>query len=219
MRVAAVADLNWRTFMVNIPKGLAGLKVLALIAYVWSWPALADTRPPAGQICPAGNYVIGFDPAGNIICSDTCGNGTLDRGEDCDDGNITGGDGCSAACVKEVPIAENEKPAPAAVAAPATKAAGTQPVSSDAAPVITDVEPWSVVYRKRQLDVIITGSGFTSASVVIFEGKTYTPSVNAAGTELSVTLSTADLAIGRYAIRVSNGPGKETLMKKAISVY
>ena len=30
-----------------------------------------------------------------------CGNGVLDGGEDCDDGNAVGGDGCSAACAVE----------------------------------------------------------------------------------------------------------------------
>jgi cysteine-rich repeat protein len=216
--------------MVNFPKCRAGLALLTLIACAWSLPAIAETRPPAGQMCPAGNYVIGFDPAGNIVCSGTCGNGALDRGEDCDDGNIMSDDGCSATCLKEGSMAGAEKPAAAAVAstavAPASDASQMKPAGSaaapavsDAEPVITDVSPWSVVYRKRQLDVTISGSGFSSASVVIFEGQTYTPSVNPAGTELRVTLSTVDLAIGRYAIRVSNGPGKETLMKKAITVY
>jgi MYXO-CTERM domain-containing protein len=31
----------------------------------------------------------------------TCGNGTLDQGETCDDGNTTDGDGCSATCQDE----------------------------------------------------------------------------------------------------------------------
>ncbi len=31
----------------------------------------------------------------------TCGNGTVDTGEECDDGNTTSGDGCSSACAKE----------------------------------------------------------------------------------------------------------------------
>ena len=30
-----------------------------------------------------------------------CGNGTLDHGEECDDGNTTGGDGCSPQCIVE----------------------------------------------------------------------------------------------------------------------
>jgi cysteine-rich repeat protein len=32
-----------------------------------------------------------------------CGNGTLDPGEECDDGDTTSGDGCSADCIAEVP--------------------------------------------------------------------------------------------------------------------
>ena len=35
------------------------------------------------------------------LCSRTCGNGRPDVGEGCDDGNLMGGDGCSAACALE----------------------------------------------------------------------------------------------------------------------
>src|SRR6185312_16398351 len=34
-------------------------------------------------------------------CSTTCGNGTIEPGEDCDDGNGADGDGCSSACKAE----------------------------------------------------------------------------------------------------------------------
>jgi cysteine-rich repeat protein len=32
------------------------------------------------------------------FCGATCGNGTVEAGEACDDGNLTNGDGCTAAC-------------------------------------------------------------------------------------------------------------------------
>src|SRR5262245_1623991 len=32
-----------------------------------------------------------------------CGNGVVDPGEECDDGNTTGGDGCSSECTNETP--------------------------------------------------------------------------------------------------------------------
>jgi MYXO-CTERM domain-containing protein len=38
-----------------------------------------------------------------VAPSPTCGNGQLDDGEQCDDGNTTDGDGCSAACQNETP--------------------------------------------------------------------------------------------------------------------
>jgi cysteine-rich repeat protein len=42
------------------------------------------------------------DEAGlNRACDSVCGDGHLDPGEECDDGNQTGGDGCSGACTKE----------------------------------------------------------------------------------------------------------------------
>jgi cysteine-rich repeat protein len=61
----------------------------------------------ANMICPQGSFVTGFDGTGNLLCAtDTppslgCGNGVLDLGEECDDGNLTSGDGCSATCTIE----------------------------------------------------------------------------------------------------------------------
>ena len=55
--------------------------------------------------------------------------------------------------------------------------------------------------------------------MVLFEGSTYQPTVNPAGTELEVTLSTRRLALGNYAIKVSNGPGEVLTRKKALVVY
>jgi len=46
-------------------------------------------------ICPAGFNCIGFQ------CVSACGNGALDAGEECDDGNTVSGDGCSATCQLE----------------------------------------------------------------------------------------------------------------------
>ena len=39
--------------------------------------------------------------------SPVCGNGTVEAGEQCDDGNTTGGDGCSATCASEAPVCGN----------------------------------------------------------------------------------------------------------------
>ena len=36
-----------------------------------------------------------------VVASASCGNSTVDEGEECDDGNALGGDGCSAFCVRE----------------------------------------------------------------------------------------------------------------------
>jgi len=41
-----------------------------------------------------------------------CGNGVLESGEECDDGNVIDGDGCSAACTAEIPLLVIQPPAP-----------------------------------------------------------------------------------------------------------
>jgi YVTN family beta-propeller protein/cysteine-rich repeat protein len=48
--------------------------------------------------------------AGGLVVTETCGNGRSDPGEECDDGNTTGGDGCSATCQRE--ICGNGRPDP-----------------------------------------------------------------------------------------------------------
>lgn len=51
---------------------------------------------PDGMPCTGGTcYSEACLPAG-------CGNGRMDEGETCDDGNVTLGDGCSSSCVAEV---------------------------------------------------------------------------------------------------------------------
>ncbi|TMQ10453.1 MAG: hypothetical protein E6J91_26380, partial [Deltaproteobacteria bacterium] len=55
-----------------------------------------------GGVCPPGLQCIetqGTTPDGKICVVGTCGNGRLDRGEVCDDGNNRSGDGCPADCM------------------------------------------------------------------------------------------------------------------------
>ena len=214
--------------------------VVFLLVMIATPSAMAQTPdgaaawPPAGQMCPQGAYVIGFDGGGNIVCSQVCGNDRLDAGEACDDGNTVGGDGCSAACQPEVaaapapPVAPVAREAtPSAVAAPAAAAAA--PPAPTSAPAvasatarqlaITDVEPSSVLYGAREVTLTIHGAGFHRGTVVLFNGSTYTPSVNPAGSELKVTLPTSRLAMGRYPVKVSNGPDEIVKWGKPLVVF
>jgi cysteine-rich repeat protein len=195
------------------------LKICRRLLYVMAALTLAsahaDLKPPAGQMCPAGAVVIGFDSAGNIVCSGICGNGVVDPGEACDDGNTVGQDGCSAGCIRETQAAAPPDQ-PRAEQAAAIAATGS---SDMLRPEITDVDPSSVLYGKRETALTITGSGFTADTTVIFEGASYPAIVNSFGTEIRVTIPTANLTMGRYALRVSNGPGAETVVKKALVVY
>jgi cysteine-rich repeat protein len=54
--------------------------------------------------CPEATFLIGFDEAGKALCSETnpvCGSGKIIDPEQCDDGNLDGGDGCSRRCEVE----------------------------------------------------------------------------------------------------------------------
>ena len=66
-------------------------------------PALSCSDPrvtfcDTGVLCPDGTQCAARQP---ICIIGDCGNGVLDSGEECDDGNVLNGDGCSATCVRE----------------------------------------------------------------------------------------------------------------------
>ena len=75
------------------------------------------------------------------------------------------------------------------------------------------------MFGSRELAITISGTGFHTDTVIKFAGSTYSPSVNQAGTQLKVTIPTRNLSIGPYAITISNGPGMETTLKRAVEIY
>jgi cysteine-rich repeat protein len=176
----------------------------------------AGSPAPAGQVCPDGSYVIGFDAGANILCSPACGNGVLNAGEACDDGNSEPGDGCSPACEPDAGLAPEETAAVATAEATAAATSGDAPAANLA---IGRIKPWSVPYGTREVAITISGTGFNADSVVVFQGKSYVPSVSEAGTRLDATIATRDLAMGAYAITVSNGTDMSTTLKKALVIY
>lgn len=176
----------------------------------------ADTRPPAGQMCPEGAYVIGFDAGSNIVCSVVAGPLTATAPGAGNGVKSGGGDTCPAGCAEETRGATAAGNSEAAADLPAEKQTG----DSDAGgPVIADIKPPWVVFGARETTIRIIGSGFTAGTTVKFQGAVYSTSVNAAGTELRVTIETSDLPMGRYAITVSNGDGVETTERRALEVF
>jgi cysteine-rich repeat protein len=60
-----------------------------------------DNDPLAVTLAPGEDYNganFGFAP----VAPGVCGNGVIDAGEECDDGNTSDGDGCSATCTSEL---------------------------------------------------------------------------------------------------------------------
>lgn len=171
---------------------------------------------PAGQRCPEGSYVVGFDDKANIICSPAAGAVVPASAEAVVDEKVA-----SAPAAAEVQ--KNGEPAEAAVrveekAEPIGSTDTAAPVAA-ASLAITDVDPSSVVYGTSEVTITVTGTGFNRSSVIIFEGERYGPTVNDAGTQLSVTLPTGNLIIGRYPLKVSNGDGEVVTRKKGVVIF
>jgi len=146
-------------------------------------------RALAGQMCPNGSYVIGFDSEGKIVCAEACGNGAPNTDGDDEELAVE----TSATDPGSLPLIPN--------------------------PVISGVKPKSVVWGTSEVAITVIGTGFHEESVIIFEGSTYKPVVNQAGTRLEITIETANLIIGPYAMKVSNGSGLENTIKRALVVY
>ena len=182
--------------------------------------AWGSPRAPAGQMCAMGSYVIGFDSEANIICTEACGNGVLNPGETCDDGNTASGDSCPANCQSEETEAlsvDEGKDVEAMPAVAGSTSSTLNPIISE--PVISKIKPSKLVFGARELAITVIGTGFNADSVIKFNGMQYSPSVNQAGTQLKVTIPTRSLNIGPYAITVSNGTGMETTLKRALEIY
>lgn len=61
----------------------------------------SSSSSSSGQGGQGGQGGEGGLGIGGFAMNDNCGNGAIDTGETCDDGNKIGGDGCSAVCIVE----------------------------------------------------------------------------------------------------------------------
>ncbi len=84
-----------------LPPVLAGLAAIALAASAIAAPDNARLRTMPGAAADSVPAGTGGETVQQTAGGGTCGNGAPDAGEACDDGNTTGGDGCSATCTIE----------------------------------------------------------------------------------------------------------------------
>lgn len=70
----------------------------------WAIEGLSVTPDGAAADGATADPSIGIDASSAILTppTSTCGNGLIDQGETCDDGNTLAGDGCSNICLVEV---------------------------------------------------------------------------------------------------------------------
>src|SRR5262245_64750215 len=107
----------------RVPGPLTAIPLVALAAIVLVMPRTAtaadaapaavscrDLGPVATKLCGGADPLhfpctVTFATPEEVerVCIAECGDGILDPGEECDDGNNANGDGCSATCTKEPP--------------------------------------------------------------------------------------------------------------------
>lgn len=104
--------------IIAVHPALAGLTDADLSNWVCSahegfelgWPAdflplVISTDIPSPFVAPDGTSGAPYIMArGEDLAPILCGNGVLDGDEQCDDGNVVNGDGCSAQCLLEEPV-------------------------------------------------------------------------------------------------------------------
>ena len=195
-------------------------RVAIVLAFlVASPPLLSGNKPPAGQMCSQGAYVIGFDSERNIICSDAhrseaMGVDKAGEMEISDSGSVSN---------RSEPVDVDANDADVEIAAKSVPATNipTHPVTVSSVPdlEIFEVKPTTVVFGTSELEITVVGTGFHAESVIIFEGSTYPATVNQAGTRLEATVAIGYLSIGPYAVTVSNGSGMKAIRKKALKIY
>ena len=174
-----------------------------------------ESRPPANQMCPEGAYVIGFDAGANIICSQAGSVEDPPPIESTVEAAAASEERCHGNCQAMEAEGEVATEAIATQAAPAELSSA----SDEPGPAITGVEPKSALYGSSRVTLTVSGTGFNAETIVKFAGSSYSPSVNQAGTRLEVTVPIRDLAMGNYALTVSNGPGMEATRKRALVIY
>ena len=94
-------DREWRFHDVDVTAQAAGGS-LELSFGLRSDPGLQFGGWTIDELC-----VVGVAPA-----APGCGNAIIEPGEDCDDGNLVDGDGCTAQCVAESPAGGDDGPRP-----------------------------------------------------------------------------------------------------------
>lgn len=100
-------ERKWQTLKVNANRITGELAIYFDGTYLFTHTVGPNIRRTGLSGFVSGNAGGSFDDFRvNLFNSNACnfcGNGIIDNGEQCDDGNITDGDGCSATCQTEIP--------------------------------------------------------------------------------------------------------------------
>jgi len=78
--------------------GLLGVCAAGTTACINGVMVCVQTHQPSAEICDGLDNNCNGQIDEGIVCGAVCGNGIVEPGEECDDGNTINGDGCSATC-------------------------------------------------------------------------------------------------------------------------
>lgn len=179
-----------------------------------------DPQDPAARLSPGAYWLFVEEYGGNSVIpayellldalpADVCGNGIIDGGEQCDDGNTAAADGCSAGCTIEIHAVP--------VAPPGGTAAVNLPTASAFAVVEVQLllEGQSITATAADAggttcDGVDTGLELLDAALSVLGSRSGGGPVGAAGACAAIGTSDAfatDLAAGVYYLRTfAQGP-------------
>ena len=146
--------------------------------------------------CPAGNVCDTTEATNTCEPVDTCGNGSIETNEECDDGNTASGDGCDVACVVE----------------PLYTCVGEPSICDDVTAPIVTIDAPSDGAAIATASPVLSGTSEAGSTVTV----TVTDALGAMQTLMTTTDASGDWSIDLDALNITLPEGPTALSAQAI---
>jgi len=126
-------------------------------------PNQGDCNDTRSDVSPGSPEIMdGLDNDCNNIIDDVCGNALVDPGEECDDGNTVGGDGCDANCNAESSYYTTSSPE---TSLPTTSGPATSTSEAETSTAATPLSTFAELYAATTDLVALTETTLSSSTL------------------------------------------------------